>query len=450
MDFNQIHKIFFLGIGGIGMSALARYFKHQGKAIFGYDLTSTPLTEELIAEGMSIQFDEQISSIPSDIDLVIYTPAIPNENKLFIHFQNGKVPLFKRSKVLGLLSEEKFTIAIGGTHGKTSISAITAHLLKSAELPITALVGGICKNYNSNVILSAESKYMILEADEFDRSFLTLKPDVAVISSMDADHLDIYESKNKLIDSFKDFARLIKSDGTLICYSKLRNEFPIADNVLFYGIDENADIIAKNIRIENGSFVFDFKACEMTIQNINISVPGLHYIENATAAMAVGYKLGLNENQLKKGIESFSGVERRFEIRYDSGPVYIDDYAHHPEEIRVTIEAVRMLYPGKKITGVFQPHLYSRTRDFADEFAASLSKLDEIILLEIYPAREKTMAGVSSAMILDKIDNPNKQILDKIELLSYVEEFTNGVLLTIGAGDIGLMAQKFEKIFKKR
>jgi UDP-N-acetylmuramate--alanine ligase len=450
MDFNQVHKFFFLGIGGIGMSALARYFKYQGKEIFGYDLTSTPLTEELIAEGMSIQFDEDLSSVPSDIDLAIYTPAIPIENDLFIHFQKGQVPFLKRSKVLGLLSEEMFTIAIAGTHGKTSISALTAHLLKSAGLKITALIGGICKNFNSNVIFSDGSEFLLVEADEFDRSFLTLKPNIGVVSSMDADHLDVYESKNKLIDSFKDFAKLIKAEGTFICNSKLKNEFPDAQHALNYGIDKHADIIAENIRIEEGSFVFDFKTHEMNIRDIKISVPGLHYIENATAAMAIGYKLGLNANQIKMGIESFEGVERRFEIRHKGHPVYIDDYAHHPEEIRVTVEAVRMLYPGKRITGVFQPHLYSRTRDFADDFAAALSALDEIILLEIYPAREKPMDGVSSAMILDKIDKPGKRILSKTELLNYLGEFENDVLLTMGAGDIGLLANKIEKIFKKR
>jgi len=450
MDFSQIHKIFFLGIGGIGMSALARYFKYQRKEIFGYDLTSTPLTEQLIAEGISIQFDDQLTAVPSDIDLVIYTPAVPNDNLLFIYFQNGQVLFLKRSKVLGLLSEKMFTIAIAGTHGKTSISALTAHLLKSAGLPITALIGGICKNYNSNVILSEKSEYLLVEADEFDRSFLTLKPGIGVVSSMDADHLDIYKNKNQLVCSYKDFVKLIKTDGTLICNSKLKNEFPDAEHVLYYGMDKHADIIAENIRIEDGLFVFDFKTREMNIDAVKISVPGLHYIENATAAMAIGYKLGLKSDQIKKGIESFAGVERRFEIRHDDYPIYIDDYAHHPEEIRVTIEAVRMLYPGKRITGVFQPHLYSRTRDFAEEFAASLSQLDEIILLEIYPAREKPMVGVSSSLILEKIENANKRILDKMELLSYVEEFSNDVLLTIGAGDIGLLAYNIEKIFKKR
>lgn len=447
MDFNQIHKIFFLGIGGIGMSALARFFKFQGKEIFGYDLTPTPLTEELITEGMSIQFNEEIPSVIQDIDLVIYTPAIPKENLLFTKFQNSHIPFLKRSQVLGLLSDEIFTIAIAGTHGKTSISALTAHLLKSAGVPVTALIGGICINYQSNVILSKESRYIIVEADEFDRSFLTLNPDLAVISSMDADHLDIYGSQHNLIDSFKEFAKLIGTDGKLICNSKIRSEFLDANHILYYGIDKTADIIAENVRIEEGSFVFDFLINGMKIEGIKIAVPGLHYIENATAAMSIGYKLGLNADQIKDGIESFAGVERRFEIRSDNDPVYIDDYAHHPEEIRVTIEAIRMLYPSKKITGVFQPHLYSRTRDFAQEFADSLSQLDEIILLEIYPAREKPVSGVSSAMILDKIKKPNKRILDKKELLSYVNGFENDIFLTIGAGDIGLLASKIEKIF---
>ena len=449
MDFNQIHKIFFLGIGGIGMSALARYFKYQGKEIFGYDLTSTPLTDELVAEGMSIQFDEDIPSVPSGIDLVIYTPAIPIDNKLFIHYQNSQTPLLKRSKILGLLSEEMFTIAIAGTHGKTSISALTAHLLKSAELPITALIGGVCKNYNSNVILSKKSKYMILEADEFDRSFLTLNPDIAVISSVDADHLDIYENKNSLVDSFIKFTKLIKPKGLFICHTKLKNILPESSQTTYYGIDAQADVVARNVRVEEGTFIFDFKAPELTVKDVKMAVPGMHYVENATAAMAIGYEIGLNAEQLKKGIESFKGVSRRFEVKHTTNPVFIDDYAHHPEEINATIEAIRMLYPGLKITGIFQPHLYSRTRDFEDEFAASLSKLDDIILLDIYPAREKPIHGITSSVILDKIEHSQKRILGKAEALRYVETIKTGVLLTIGAGDIGFFADKIEQIVKR-
>jgi UDP-N-acetylmuramate--alanine ligase len=449
MDFNQIHKIFFLGIGGIGMSALARYFNQQGKEIFGYDLTATPLTDALIVEGMTIRFDENIDSLPPQIDLIIYTPAIPKENRLFEYFRHGDTPVLKRSKVLGMLSEKIFTIAIAGTHGKTSISALSAHLLKSSGVSITALIGGICKNYYSNIILSENSKYILLEADEFDRSFLTIQPDIAVISSMDADHLDIYENKNSLVDSFIKFTKLIKPKGWCICQTKLKNALPKNSQTIYYGIDAQADMAAQNVRIEEGTFIFDFRAPGMTIQNIKMTVPGSHYIENATAAMAIGYKLGLNAEQLKKGIESFKGVSRRFEVRHINNPVFIDDYAHHPAEINVTIEAIRMLYPGRKITGIFQPHLYSRTRDFADEFATSLSKLDDIILLDIYPAREKPINGISSSVLLDKIENSNKRILSKAEVLRYAETLKTDVLLTIGAGDIGFLADKIEQIVKR-
>lgn len=450
MDFNQIHKIFFLGIGGIGMSALARYFKYQGKEIFGYDLTSTPLTDDLAAEGMIIQFDESISTLTDHINLVIYTPAIPKENQLFKYFQGGITPILKRSEILGELSEIMYTIAIAGTHGKTSISAIAAHLLKSAGLPVTALIGGICKNYNSNVVLSDKSEYLLLEADEYDRSFLTLSPDIAVISSMDADHLDIYNNKTNLVEGFKAFAKLTKNEGELICHSKLKTEFPKNIKTLYYGINSNLDFSAEDIRIENSQFVFDVVTPEFKIEEIKIAVPGLHYVENATAAIAIGYKLGITSDQLRSGIESFTGVERRFEIKRTNGVVYIDDYAHHPEEIRVTIEAARMLFPYKKITGVFQPHLYSRTRDFADEFASALSELDDIILLDIYPAREKPIEGISASLILEKIKNQDKRILDKTELLNFVKTFKNDILITIGAGDIGLLATKIEKILNER
>jgi len=450
MDFNQIHKIFFLGVGGIGMSALARYFNYQGKEIFGYDLTSTSLTDQLIAEGVTIQFDENINTLPKAIDLVIYTPAIPTDNQLYSFYLNSKIPVLKRSEVLGLLSENLFTIAIAGTHGKTSISAIATHILKSSGLQITALIGGICKNYDSNTILSKNSKYILLEADEFDRSFLTLKPDIAVISSMDADHLDIYNNKDNLVNSFKEFANQIKLQGTLICNSKLKTEFTSQSNTIYYGINSDADIIAENIRIENGQFVFDFVTTKIRIDHIKLTVPGIHYIENTLAAAAIGYELGLNGEQIKQGIESFIGISRRFETRYTGNVVYIDDYAHHPEEIRVTIDAVQMLYPNKRIIGAFQPHLYSRTRDFADDFSRVLSQLDEVILLDIYPAREEPIPRVSSEMILEKIENQNKRLLTKTELLRYLKTIQNEVILTMGAGDIGLLADEIENELNTR
>lgn len=430
------------------MSALARYFNQQGKKISGYDLTPTPLTDQLIEEGMKIQFNEDFQSLSADIDMVIYTPAIPKQNKLYQHLSTLDVPFLKRSQVLGLLSENMFTIAIAGTHGKTSISAITAHLLKSNGIPVTALIGGICKNYNSNAILSQNTQFMLVEADEFDKSFLTIKPDIALISSMDSDHLDVYNDRKNLVESFKEFSQLIKTGGTLFYHYKLKGEFIINGQSITYGMNSDADIRAENIRVDGHSFVFDFVTDNIYIQDVHVTVPGKHYIENATAAMGIGLHLGLKAIQLKRGIESFTGVERRFEIKCLKNPVYIDDYAHHPEEIRVTIEAIRMLFPGKKITGIFQPHLYSRTRDFAIEFAKELSKLDEIILLEIYPAREKPIKGVSSEIILEHITNPNKRILAKKELLEYVKIFKNEILLTIGAGDIGILANKIENLLK--
>ena len=430
------------------MSALARYFNQQGKKISGYDLTPTPLTDQLIEEGMKIQFNEDIHTLSADIDMVIYTPAIPKQNKLYQHLNTLDVPFLKRSQVLGLLSENMFAIAIAGTHGKTSISAITAHLLKSNGIPVTALIGGICKNYNSNAILSQNTQFMLVEADEFDRSFLTIKPDIALISSMDSDHLDVYNDRKNLVESFKEFSQLIKTGGTLFYHYKLKGEFIINGQSITYGMNSDADIRAENIRVDGHSFVFDFVTDNIYIKDVHVTVPGKHYIENATAAMGIGLHLGLKAIQLKRGLESFTGVERRFEIKRLKNPVYIDDYAHHPEEIRVTIEAIRMLFPGKKITGIFQPHLYSRTRDFATDFAKELSKLDEIILLEIYPAREKPIKGVSSEIILEHITNPNKRILAKKELLEYVKIFKNEILLTIGAGDIGILANKIENLLK--
>jgi len=444
MDWNHIHKIFFIGIGGIGMSALARYFKYLGKDVSGYDLTPTPLTEELISEGIAIRFDEDTEKLPENIDLVIYTPAVPDDNVLFSWYQSRNVPFLKRSEALGVLSEETFTIAIAGTHGKTSISAITAHLLKSSGLSVTALFGGIPKNYGSNVILSESPEYLLLEADEFDRSFLTLNPDIAVVSSIDEDHLDIYNNIDSLLDGFRKFTGRIRSGGVLIYQSKLKTKLMFDGKSISYSADKDADINAKNITIENGYFVFDFVSDKMRINNIKLHIPGLHYIENTLAAIAVGIHLGLNEKQIKEGVESFKGVERGFDTHISGEVVYIDDYAHHPEEIRATVHAVRMLYPGRKIVGAFQPHLYSRTRDFADEFAAALSTLDEVILLDIYPAREKPIPGVSSEMILKKVTGKNKFLLSKTELLAYAGKLTNEIFLTLGAGDIGLLTDKIK------
>ena len=451
MDLSKINNLYFLGIGGIGMSALARYFNRQGKRIAGYDLTPTPLTVQLEQEGMQIHYAEDISKIPEETDLVVYTPAIPGENKEFIYLQQSAIPMMKRARVLGELTKNHFTVAVAGTHGKTSISAMTAHIFNVAEKKITALVGGLMNNYKSNVILNLPADILLVEADEFDRSFLEIQPDISVISSMDADHLDIYKDKQKLIRGFLDFSRKLPEKGMLIHHHKLKLFDDIPVKRISYGIDKEAGVSAGNVRIEEGAFVFDLKFGKTSINGIRMAVPGYHYVENALAAATVCFTQNVSPEDVKRGLETFEGVERRFDYRIRTESlVFIDDYAHHPEEIRATIRAVRAVYPGKKITGVFQPHLFSRTRDFADEFARSLEVLDKIILLTIYPAREKPIQGVDSSIILDKINNPEKMLVSKEQLFKYLQQEKPDVLLTLGAGDIGMMVPEIEKILMER
>ena len=451
MDLSKINNLYFLGIGGIGMSALARYFNRQGKRIAGYDLTPTPLTAQLEQEGMQIHYAEDISKIPEETDLVVYTPAIPGENKEFIYLQQSAMPMMKRARILGELTKNHFTVAVAGTHGKTSISAMTAHIFNVAEKKITALVGGLMNNYKSNVILNLPADILLVEADEFDRSFLEIQPDISVISSMDADHLDIYKDKQKLIRGFLDFARKLPEKGLLIHHHKLKLFDDIPVKRISYGIDKEAGVSAGNVRIEEGAFVFDLKFGKTSINGIRMAVPGYHYVENALAAATVCLTQNVSPEDVKRGLETFKGVERRFDYRIRTESlVFIDDYAHHPEEIRATIRAVRAVYPGKKITGVFQPHLFSRTRDFADEFARSLEVLDKIILLTVYPAREKPIQGVDSSIILDKINNPEKMLVSKEQLFKYLQQEKPDVLLTLGAGDIGMMVPEIEKILMER
>jgi len=451
MDLSKINNLYFLGIGGIGMSALARYFNRLGKTIAGYDLTPTPLTALLEQEGMQIHYTEDISKIPEDTDVVVYTPAIPAENKEFVYLQESGLPMMKRARMLGELTKDHFTVAVAGTHGKTSISAMTAHIFNIAAKKITALVGGLMNNYHSNVILNLPADLLIVEADEFDRSFLEIQPDISVISSIDADHLDIYKDKQKLVRGFLDFARKLPEDGLLIHHNSLKLFDDIPAGKISYGIDKEADVRAENVRIEEGAFVFDLAFEQIRIDGIRMAVPGYHYVENALAAATVCLKKDVTPEKVKQGLESFKGVERRFDYRIRTRDlVFIDDYAHHPEEIRATIRAVRAVYPGKNITGVFQPHLYSRTRDFAADFARVLETLDKVILLPIYPAREKPVKGVDSSVILDKINNPEKEMLTKEQLLEYLKQEKPELLLTIGAGDIGMMVPEIEKILMEK
>lgn len=454
MNLNKINTIYFLGIGGIGMSALARFFQSKKKNVFGYDKTPSQLTDELMAEGMNIHFEENIQLLPENVDVVIYTPAIPANNKEYQWFIENKIPMMKRSEILGILSDSFKTIAIAGTHGKTTTSTLTAHLLKQSSLDCTAFLGGIAKNYQTNLLLSDKSNLLVAEADEFDRSFLHLHPHSAIITSADADHLDIYKNKNQLQLAFVQFASQVKPKGNLIIKKGVNlNLNPDNQSILYsYSLENGADFFPENIQIQNGLYTFDFVTPDKVMKNMKLGLPGLFNVENAIAALAVAYLNGVNEQELRTGLGSFLGVKRRFDFRINNpGMIYIDDYAHHPAELKACITSARHLFPGKKISGIFQPHLYSRTRDFADEFALSLDLLDEIILLPIYPARELPIKGIDSEMLLRKIKNPNKTLLSKDQLVDELIKNTKlEVLLTLGAGDIDRLVPIIEETLKNR
>jgi UDP-N-acetylmuramate--alanine ligase len=449
MELQNIQRVFLIGIGGIGMSGLARYFKKRGCVVCGYDKTETPLTESLMNEGIPIIFMDEVDSIPFSFlendahTLIIYTPAIPSDSNILNFFKDGEYTMKKRSEVLGILSKGMFTIAIAGTHGKTTTSSIVAHVLKDSGYDCSAFLGGIATNYNSNVLFG-ENNTMVVEADEYDRSFLTLHPDIAIVTSMDADHLDIYGDKSHLVESFQQFASQIKEGGRLIHREGLK-----LVNGKTYSANVVADIQAVNVRIKDGSFFFDFKNANVLIENIQLGLPGLHNIENAVAAIEVALHLGIDPDKIKKALANFLGVKRRFEYVVKSpNHIYIDDYAHHPEELRACIQAVKSLYPNKKLTAIFQPHLFTRTRDFADGFAEVLSLIDDLIMLDIYPARELPIEGVNSAMILDKIKHDNKQILSKQDAIEYVRANKPELLLTVGAGDIDTLIQPLKMTFQ--
>ena len=445
----NIRKIYFLGIGGIGMSALARYFRAKGISIHGYDKTPTSLTAELESEGMIIHFKDDINLIPGDSDLVIYTPAIPKTLKEFIFLKESGIPMYKRAEVTGMVTEGKTTVAIAGTHGKTSISSLIAHLLLTAGFPATALIGGISKNYSTNFITSGKEEIMVVEADEYDRSFLSLFPDIAVISAIDPDHLDIYGTAEEVNHSFNDFTGNIKPDGRLVARNGLSLLLPTGKKRINYAYDESTDVFGTNLRNEEGYQKFDLISPWGKINDICLQIPGIHNVENALAAASVCLSLGVSSERIAEGIESFSGVRRRFDTRLkQQNCVYIDDYAHHPRELEAFISAVRQIYPGKKLTGLFQPHLYSRTRDFADGFAKSLDLLDEAWLLDIYPARELPIPGVTSRMILDQMQSEHKKLVSKEQVLQLLKEEKHQVFLTIGAGDIDMLVEPITKILQ--
>jgi len=447
VELDQIRKIYFLGIGGIGMSALARYFQVKGLIIHGYDKTPSALTSELMNEGMIIHFEDDPSMVPCDIDLVIYTPAVPQGLEEYKFLKESGIPMFKRSQVIGQITEGKMTVAVAGTHGKTSISSLIAHILKNAGYPMTALIGGISKNYQSNFITTGKEDIMVVEADEYDRSFLYLYPDIAVISAMDPDHLDIYGTASEMTRSFIEFARNIKPNGKLVIRNGLQlNPNPDTTRV-DYAADESSGISAINLRLEKGLQLFDIFIGGHQYCDVQLQIPGKHNVENALAAVAVCISIGVDPGKILEGIRTFTGVRRRFDVRIqEPGRVYIDDYAHHPQELEAFISAVRLLYPGKKLTGLFQPHLFSRTKDFASGFAQSLDLLDETWLLDIYPARELPVPGVTSKLILDLMQQKNKKLLSTQEVLKMLQAEKPEVFLTMGAGDIDLLIEPITKI----
>ena len=430
-----------MGIGGIGMSALARYFAKRGVLVCGYDKTRTKLTIELENEGILISYLDEESVVPVCFvenhpdTLVVYTPAIPKNSNVLNHFKENGFVLKKRSEVLGIISEEMFCIAVAGTHGKTTTSSMIAHILTDTGFGCTAFLGGITSNYNSNV-LYGKNNVVVVEADEYDRSFLTLHPDVEVITSMDADHLDIYGDESHLHESFYLFADQLKENGKLF----VKDGLPMGG--ITYSANLDSALKATNIGVQNGNFVFDFEDGYTTIKELSLAMPGKHNVENAVAAIGVALSLGIRPKSIKKAVATFKGVKRRFEALVNTTEhVYIDDYAHHPEELKACFDAVRQLHPDKKLTVIFQPHLFTRTRDFADEFAKVLSTADEIILLEIYPARELPVEGVNSQMLLDKITATHKELCGKDLVLERIKSKKPELLLTVGAGDIDTLVE---------
>ncbi|MEA3318373.1 MAG: UDP-N-acetylmuramate--L-alanine ligase [Bacteroidota bacterium] len=456
MNIDSINNVYFVGIGGIGMSAIARYFNSIGKNVAGYDRVSKDLTNKLISEGIDIHFDDNIELIEnkyknSETCLIVYTPAIPKNHEELNYFIDNNFIVKKRSEVLGMLCNSKQGIAVAGTHGKTTITTMIAHLLKQSTIGCNAFLGGISKNYNSNYLVDINSEKIVIEADEFDRSFLTLFPDIAVVSAIDADHLDIYGNADNLKKSFEDFISQINNKGILIIKKGLEVNLPEHNeiDVYYYSLNEKADFYAENIRIEDGLYVFDFVSAKTRINNIKLGLAGRINVENSIAALAAASLSGVSSAELKTSLATFDGILRRFDYQIRTKEfVYIDDYAHHPAELEATINSVKEIYPKKKITGVFQPHLFSRTRDFASEFAQSLDLLDEIILLDIYPAREKPIEGVSSKIIFDKLITKNKIICNKNELVNILKKKKPEVLLTLGAGDIDGFVESIKKIFK--
>ena len=448
MNLQPITNVYFIGIGGIGMSALARYFNANGKVVAGYDRTSTDITEMLEKEGIKVHFTDEVKAIPASFKnttttLVVYTPAIPKDHKELTFFQDNGYQVVKRSEVLGFITKNSFCLAVAGTHGKTTTSSILAHIMVESGASVSAFLGGIAENFNSNLVLKG-SEYTVVEADEFDRSFLRLSPNIACITSMDADHLDIYGDEQHLIEGFHEFARKIKPGGSLI----VRNGLNIAGET--YGLEDSSDYSFQNIHIVYGIYHFDFKYAGGIYKDITFMKPGRHNLLNALAAIAMAVKAGIAPEKLLPHLATFKGVKRRFSyIIKEKDFVFIDDYAHHPSEINALYQAVTEMYPNTPKTIVFQPHLFTRTRDFMNDFAKSLSQFDEVILLDIYPARELPIEGITSQVLLEKITTSKKTLISKTELIPLLLKKRPQLLLAVGAGDIGAEVAHIKEAMKK-
>ena len=460
MNIETIKSVYFVGAGGIGMSALVRYFLSKGKNVAGYDKTPSDLTETLIKEGADIHYDDNICLIPDyckdkESTLVVFTPAIPNTHSELSYFRNNGFEIMKRAQVLGIITKSSRGLCVAGTHGKTTTSSMLAHLLKQSHVDCNAFLGGILKNYNSNLMLSDKIDLTFVEADEYDRSFHWLSPYMAVITAVDPDHLDIYGTQDAYRESFEHFTSLIRSGGVLLLKKGVNIKPRLNENVRMYtySASDGGDFHAKNIRIGNGEIIFDFYGPEVEIKDVSLGVPVKINIENGVAAMALAFLNGVTEEEIRKGMASFEGPARRFDFHLKKDDiVLLDDYAHHPAELKASIVSVKELYAGKRITGIFQPHLYSRTRDFASDFASSLSLLDELVLLDIYPAREEPIPGVTSEIIFKDVTISDKHLIKKEELLDYIKSnlSTFEVVVMLGAGNIDRLIEPVKQILENR
>lgn len=459
IELKDIKRVYFIGIGGIGMSAIARFFNEKGVKVSGYDKTVTPLTSQLEAEGIEVHYEEDVDSIPKDVQLVVYTPAIPKEHKEYQYYLQNGYSVVKRSDVLQIITQSSLNICVAGTHGKTTISTITGHLLRHTGYGCNAFLGGIAVNYNRN-FWSSDNNVCVVEADEYDRSFHKLSPDIAVITAMDADHLDIYGTAEVMEEAFIEFTRKIKEGGWLISKYGLKRTMDLkaTHHITYHLNNEMADVYAKNLKVENGTYLFDVVMKDWLLKDVNLKIGGLHNVENALAAIAVAHILQINDAKIKNAVADFKGVKRRFEYVIapgESDVVFVDDYAHHPEELRALINGARSLFEKQKLVLVFQPHLFTRTRDLADGFAEVLDLADEVILLPIYPARELPLEGVTSDMILKRMNLKNKKVMSKDELKTGVKELVSRntnqgvVFITAGAGDIDAMLNELKELILK-